>query len=333
MSLFNYLPGKSGEDVSTEILAYFLSSKERFFPFQRLFFSRILNSRLSSTQLDAETQTQATFKAGRPDLIILSREAMVVLENKLGAYLSGDSQLVTYCKAFEDNSYFKNYFPLIDIEVSRKKFLVFLAPQKIVGLSISASDKACKKEMGISFKDFLKEKDIAFVPLPWEELLDYLDLTDSLQNELYLFVRDYINQELIQEEKMVLQNPQIPSALTKLFKFIDELRNEVYAKGWKVSRISQSYLYYGFYIEPEKIENLYFGYFLQLWENYKTPIFLQVHKESIKNMDKDSTEKTLIDNSFVHDRVHHFIRPFKIDSIESWKDELTGILRVLIGTN
>jgi hypothetical protein len=132
MSLFKRFPGRSGEDISTEILACFLSSEDRYIPFQKLIFNRIFNVPSSSIQLQVETHTQATFKSGRPDLIIMTREAIIVLENKLGAYLSGDSQLISYCKVFEDSSTLKDYFRLFDIRKVKKKVLVFLAPRKII---------------------------------------------------------------------------------------------------------------------------------------------------------------------------------------------------------
>jgi hypothetical protein len=143
-------------------------------------------------------------------------------------------------------------------------------------------------------------------------------------------VKDYINQELTQEEKMILQNPQIPSAINKLFNFIDELRNHVSANKLDVGRMTQSYNYYGFYIEAEKIR-LFFGYFLPLWENFKTPIFLHILEDWIKENNKDNIKKILKDNFFIFEKGHHFIRPFKIDSIESWKDELIDILQLIIG--
>jgi len=330
MSLFKRLSGRSGEDISTEVLAHLLSSEDRYVPFRKLLFNRIFSVPPSSVQVHVETQTQAPFKFGRPDMIILAGEAIIVLENKLGAYLSGDNQLVSYCKVFDESSSLKNYFPLLDIKMVKKRALVFLAPRKIIDLSVSASDEACKKHQGKGFFDFLIQRNIIFSPLPWEEVLGYLDLMDSLQYELYLFVRDYINQELTQEERMILQNPQVPSAILKLFKFIDELRNNLSARGWSVGRMSQSAYYFGFQIETEKTK-LFFGYFLLLWEDFKTPIFLQVREEYIKEDNKDIFIKLLKDNSFIHNKEYEFIRPFKVDSIESWKDELIDILQLIIG--
>jgi hypothetical protein len=329
MSLFDNLSGRSGEDISTEVLAHFLSSEDRFVPFQKLFFNRVLNNPLSSTQLHIETQTQAAFEVGRPDMIVLAGENIIVLENKLGSYLSGDDQLLAYCEVFEDNSYLRSHFPLIDFGTVKNRHLVFLAPNRIIELSRSASDKACRNQKEISFEHFLREKNITFLTLPWEELLGYLDLANSLQFELYLFVRNYLNQELTQEEKDMLQNPQVPSGIIKLFKSVDDIKNTVSAKGWNVGRTSQSYLYYGFYIEAKKTK-LFFGYFLPLWENYRTPIFLQVRKEFIKPENSANFEKLLKDSAFVYDKEHEFIRRFKIDSIESWKDELINILQAIV---
>ena len=277
LSLFNNVSGRSGEDIATEVISYMLFSSQDYIPFQKLFFNRILNEPLSSSQLQVETITQATFACGRPDLIILTDDTLIVVETKLGAYLSGDDQLIRYCKVFKDHT-LRNFFPFIELENITKHVLIFLAPRSTAELSIAVCNRISKQNNGMGFKKWCKQQHIEFIPLPWEDVLSDLDKKNSLQNELILFVESYIYQELTEEEKMILKDEKVPIALNKLFNTINDVRNHLSSKGIKTGRLGQSYSYYGFSIENETL-SCWFGYFLPIWEKYKTPVFLQVKEE------------------------------------------------------
>ncbi len=90
MSIFKRTNNLSGENTSTEILAYFLEVGNDFIPFQKLFLQKIFDKPLSSGQLNLEIYTQLSFVDGRPDLIFITKDSLVFVENKLGSYLSGD---------------------------------------------------------------------------------------------------------------------------------------------------------------------------------------------------------------------------------------------------
>ncbi len=323
MSLFNNVSVRSGEDIATEVISYMLASRQEYIPFQKLFFNRILKKPLSSSQLQVETVTQATFEYGRPDLIILTNDTLIVVETKLGAYLSGDDQLIKYCNVFKDKM-LRAFFPFIEFESITKNILIYLAPRSTVDLSIAVCNRLSKRENGRDFIKWCTQQHIDFIPLFWEEVLSDLDTKNSVQNELFLFVESYIYQELNEEEIMILKDENVPNALNKLFNTIYDIRNYLASKKIKIGRLGQSYNYYGFQIESETLSS-WFGYFLPIWEKYKTPVFLQVREEWIKG-EKGEVLKKLKKLGFSQEPEQEFILPFSIDSIGTWKEDLTKII-------
>ena len=323
LSLFNNVSGRSGEDIATEVISFMLSSAQEYIPFQKLFFNRILNEALSSSQLQVETITQATFGCGRPDLLILTNDTLIVVETKLGAYLSGDDQLIRYCDVFKDNA-LRDFFPFIEMENIKKNILIFLAPRSTAKLSIAVCDRLSMQKNAMDFNKWCKQQQIEFIPLPWEDILGDLDTKHSLQNDHLLFVESYIYQELTEEEIMILKDENVPIALNKLFNTINDVRNHLSSKGIKAGRLGQSYNYYGFLIETEILSS-WFGYFLPIWEKYKTPIFLQVREEWIKS-DKAEVMKKLKNLGIKQEPEHDFVLPFSLDSIATWKEDITQLL-------
>ncbi len=123
---------------------------------------------------------------------------------------------------------------------------------------------------------------------------------------------------------MILKDENVPSALNKLFNTINDTKNHLASKGIKVGGLGQSYSYYGFQIES-KILSSWFGYFLPIWEKYKTPVFLQVREEWIKE-EKGEVLKKLKKIGFRKDPEQEFVLPFSIDSIATWKEDLTEMI-------
>lgn len=328
MSVFKNVQGKLGENISTEILSYLISSEEYFVPFQRLFFNNVLCKPSSTFELEVVARTQVDLgEMGKPDLILVTGDAIVILENKLGSYLSGENQLLRYAEAFSKEKAIKKYFSLTHSAEASKHILLFLAPSKALEYSIAITERECGKQYGKKFKEFLQEKGIEFKKIAWETVIGWLDKADSLQNELFLYVEEFLNLELTKGERMVLQNPELPTSLLKLFKNIENIANDVSAKGWKISRMTQSYNFYGFYIETESFK-LYFGYDLPKWEDFNTPVFL-LTKESWFKTDKALTLSQLSENGFIHAKDHSFVLPFAIESISTWKKDLLELLAKL----
>ena len=126
---------------------------------------------------------------------------------------------------------------------------------------------------------------------------------------------------------MILKDENVPIALSKLFNTINDVRNHLSTQGIKVGRMGQSYNYYGFLIETEAL-SCWFGYFLPIWDKYKTPIFLQVRQEWIKS-EKAEVMKKLKKLDIKPEPEHEFVLPFSIDTIAAWKEELTQLLKNL----
>jgi hypothetical protein len=124
MSLFRNVSGRIGEDIATEVVSYMLASNQDYIPFQKLFFNRVLSNPASSIQLQAETITQPSFEFGKPDFIVWANDAIIVGETKLGAYLSGDNQLIRYCEVFHRTDLLRNYFPFLEPDKLTKKILM-----------------------------------------------------------------------------------------------------------------------------------------------------------------------------------------------------------------
>lgn len=327
MSLFKNIIGRGGEDIATEVVSYMLASEKEYIPFQKLFFNRVLGIPASSTQLHAETTTQPSFEVGRPDLIILTKETLIIVETKLGAYLSGNDQLIRYCELFRNIGILRSYFPFIEPEDISRKLLVFLAPRTTIGLSIQLSNKISKKENKVDFEKWISQQGIEFVPLPWEELITDLDFRDSLQNELFLHVNVYVGQELSKEEKMILKDPNVPNAINKVINIIVDIRDFLISKGLKTGRFGQSYNFYGFFIEDENV-SCWFGYNLQVWAKYKTPVVLQVREKWIKK-NKAGILNKLKKFDFETESSSEFLLPFPVGRIENWKQDLKEVLSVI----
>ncbi len=325
MSLFQDISGRGTEDISTEIISYLLSMEYGSVPFQKLFFGRVLKQYASSAELNVEIRTQQGTDSGRPDLCLIAEKSLLILENKLGAYLSGDDQLTKYCNVF-NTDYFEKIFG--DIPSDAKKYLVLLAPQVTINRSRETSDTFCKRMQDQSFDDLLFRLDIKFVPLSWELLISDLDAKDSMQRELILLVQAFLNAKMTKEEKMLLSDPQVPAGLQKVYNAVTNIKEHVKMQ-WQVGRTSQSYQYFGFDIKCKGF-GLWFGFFLPLWQKYKTPIFLQIRKEWISdNVSSELLFKQSRKLDFRDEEGHDYVKPFLIDADESWKDELFYYIKVL----
>jgi len=320
LSLFKQIGGRVGEDVATEVIAYMLASEKDYVPFQKIFFHRVLGLLESSADLKTETTTQPSSENDRPDLIILTKDTLIILETKLGSYLSGNDQLIKYCELFKMPDFLKEYFPFYEPKDIKNRKLVFLAPRTTIELSITAGSIICQEKSGIDFISWTKQQAVDFMPLSWEEIVADLDHRDSLQNELMLFVNDYINQELTEEEKMILKNPEVPSAINKTINLIWEIRNHLASKDYSLGRLGQSYNSYGFMIEKKNV-SFWFGYYLSLWGKYKTPVVLKLKEEWIKDNKNEIIDK-IKELGFEKESASEFILPFSVDRVESWKQDL-----------
>ena len=93
MSIFQRTNNLNGENISTEILAYFLEVGNNFITFQKLFLQKIFGEPFSSGQINLEIHTQISFSGGTPDLVMITNDSIVFIENKLGSHLSGEDHM------------------------------------------------------------------------------------------------------------------------------------------------------------------------------------------------------------------------------------------------
>ncbi len=161
--------------------------------------------------------------------------------------------------------------------------MVLIAPQNIITASQKLTNEIVARDYNLIFQKYCSDRNIIFKTISWEDILQDLDLSNSLQNELFLYVKDNINQGLTMEDRSILTTDKFPIALDKLFNMMFSIRDSVAVQSFKVGRMSQSYKYFGFTIEHQSL-SLYFGYFLPLWSQFKTPIFLQIRESYIKTI-------------------------------------------------
>lgn len=316
MSIFQNTANLGTEDISTEILAYFLTSPDRFISFQKLFFQRIVGHLTSASESNADILPQKGYKEGRPDLTIITNTEIIIIENKLISLLSSESQLLNYCDILNEKQK--------DLEKEEKtiykKYLVFIAPQSTIESEIPKNNRTCKQKKGKDFKEFCTENKIEFKEINWGILISDLDKSDSLQNELYLYVSNFLLKGLTMEEKEVLKNNSVPIALKKIYQKIYTISTNNFPGSFKKqSRVSQSYQYYGFYIGNPKIK-FWFGFNLERWEKFNTPVFLELYDNKLLS------KKKLEELSFKKDNESSDILPFPIENENEW----TNILKLTL---
>jgi len=329
LSLLHNIANRGQEDIATEVVVYLLKLKDKHVPFQRLFFNLVVKCTKSSSELEVETITQAKYdESGKPDFCILTTDALIIGETKLGSYLSGDDQLIRYSEILtNEKSLMKNFFS--GAKHVKRKILIFLAPRKILPPSMKACDQVSQAKYGMAFLSFLEEKKIEFVFFPWEELISFLDIENPIQRELYLLAESFINQELNKEEKMVLGNKDVPNGMSKLVKIIDEFKTNLHSLDFKDGRMGQSWNFYGFFIIGKNLK-CWFGYLFPIWAEYNTPIFLQIQENWI-TAEKDEIIDKLRNEGFMLNKTQGYVKPFELNSDIRWKQDLVEILNRILG--
>jgi len=331
MPLFQSLAGHVGENVSTEILCHMLATPNFFTSFQKLFFLKIFEKPVSTQNVKLEIVSQTSFSKGRPDFICLAGDSLVIFENKLGADLSGPDQLIRYAELFTDSKQFKKYFPLVSLDEIKNFFLVLISPRRRIEASIRDSDLECRRIHKIDFLSFCNQRKIKFVQIAWEDILSDLELSDPIQFELTEFVSDFLDFEFLESEKMIMKDQEFPKALKKVFTKISSIKSQFALDGFETTKIASSYNYMGFSIFHQDLQ-FWFGYFLTLWENCSTPVFLQVREGWIKNR-REEILKKMQGSSFFQDKKEGFVLPFSIDSISEWKTILDQNLFEITNTS
>lgn len=328
MNLFETLNGQVGENIATEVIAYLLSDSKSNAPFQKLFFHKVLGQLVTSVELNAKVDTQRSSAFGRPDMIILCDKYIIVIETKMGSYLSGDNQLIGYAELLSSDTKLKKMFPDYELRSGQKKYLCILAPQKTVEICLAKTESVCKKRFGEDFFEWIGNLGINFVKLSWEDVLADLEYDNVVQRELNDFVKIYTWQELTENEMNLLNDKMLPGALDKMYKSIINLRDQLSTAGYNANRMGQSYQYYGFGIAGKDYE-MWFGYSLPTWEELETPIVLQLRTEWIKLGNKTAFFEKASQLGFKKNKSLEMVLPFYIKDIGEWKHRLQEIVKSL----
>jgi hypothetical protein len=324
VSLFSRTIGLQGEDTSTEVLGHLLSPESLSVPFQKLFFLRACGVPRSSADLNVELVLRPRCERGTPDALILTEGTVILLENKLGAPLSGENQLVKYVSVLASDAAVAGVFPTFEPARIKRRVLIFLAPRASIKPSFHATDLAVCESEGKNFDAICTDKGIVVVPLAWEDVFADLDDGNALQRELRLYVQDYLDQELTMREKNLLGDKDVPAAIEKLFKKVTTIRDSLAAAGFSQGRMGQSYNYFGFSVEHKSV-SLWFGYSLPEWSRHGAPAILQLRKRWIKGAE-EPLMAVVKELQFVKDEKAEWILPFEVSTIETWDVRLREVL-------
>lgn len=326
MSIFHRTSGQGGENIATEILVYLLIQEQRFEAFKSKFFMNLFGTQSNTLSFIADMYTQIQFNNGRPDIIALVNDTLIVFELKLGSSLSGMDQLIKYTKIFNETIRLRTVFPSLPTISIKHTMLVYIAPEKYIQSSISITDSQIP---GKSFTNYCGKKGITFKCMSWEKINDLLDTNNELENELRLYINSYLQLDFSKEEILVFKNLEIPEALQKSYNKINIIRSNISLENFGNIRFSQSFNYSGFYFSNNELE-FYFGYLLHNWVEFKTPFSLQARKSRIDVKDKDMIVQKLLNLEFQYTKdksKDELVIPFFIENESEWQFKLEEIIK------
>lgn len=330
MNLFKLIENQKGENLSTEILGFLLSKKAGSEKFQKYFVKSTIDIDLTSSDLLIEYYTQITFKdKSRPDLLIFTNKDIIILENKLGSYLSTDDQLIRYSKISVDElkSRFSMY-PEINIQsFIGNIYLVFLAPKHIAEKCEIDTANFLKIEKNNLSEHFRKSSKIKYRKVYWEDIRENLCDNNPIELEFKDFLNIYLEDNITEMDIEILSNKNTPNSIIKIFNRIYQIQDGIDAPGITIYRRSQSLYSYGTYFSGNGY-NFWFGYNLNLWEKYQTPVFLQLHTN--KNTISDDVLNYLKINFKIEQKENYnYVMAFTLPNIENWLNILNIILKEL----
>jgi hypothetical protein len=125
----------------------------------------------------------------------------------------------------------------------------------------------------------------------------------------------------------MLKDKDLPHALNNLYRTIDQVKNELSQRGFEKVKASQSFQYYGFYIDLEKVV-MYFGYYFPLWVNPPdksniTPIYLELQSSKIKQEGQKLDESIMQRCGFTNIKTPNYdgwVKPYNLDSLKNISD-------------
>jgi len=294
-SILSIIIGLGGEDVTTEVLSYILTN-ERYDKIQSKLLERVLLIS-KPNKLDFQTQTQKTFKEGRPDIVIEGNDIITLIENKFYANFSNDDQITRYIEILENN--YNDY--------SVRKLIVLTVRNRSSYLM-----KEIKRQLNTNnIETKFAEYNIVFSMIYWEDILEVIKNFDQITFELDNFIyENYIRETIINEhEKIMINNNEIPQLLEKVWNSIIFSRDYLMEYGFSTSRMSQSRTTLLYYVEFSW-GRVCIQLFIHFWKKYNSPFVVQIMNDW-KTKRKDIS--SLVSIGFTRDEEYDYIYPIPID--------------------
>lgn len=223
MSLFETISSLKTEDISTELLAFMLSSEDKFTPFKKIFLKKIFNDYDLIENLTLNVDTQKEYNRNRPDLTIETLDKFVILENKLISNLSSPDQLLRYLSIFKGKTF----------SIYNYKYLIFLCPRHILNSELIKTDKLCRKKYGKTFKKFCLVNNVTFKSLTWEEIISNLDLGENIQNEIFEYITLFCQEVVSVKEIEAIKNKETATGLKKVYSQVYKMSSQVNVDGYQ----------------------------------------------------------------------------------------------------
>ncbi len=303
------IDGLSSEDLTTEILSFFLSSPS-YAPYQRLFYSLIFpNQDLRNTEeRQYDITTQRVFEgAERPDLVIEGEEEVIFIENKFYASFSGGNQMYVYFSRLINNFKDKEKYLILLTIKDRKEFYL-----KDIGSQFNKEASILTKEE--LFK-YCSNNGVKLKVITWEDVFKLFDMSDMLIANLTEYIRNkYLTSTILKKEELaMLQNEDVPVLLNKLWAGIDKIKDILLSEEYVVTRTSQSRTFYAFRLERDW-GMIWVTFDHNCWLNYNSPYVLQLRNEMLKESYQFSDlEFRMSKVGFIYDKTQgYYIFPMRI---------------------
>ena len=322
MNLFASVSHKFGEDLITEVLAFVLRQSENNSSFKESF-SNLLN--LSGQDFSFEIDSQIDLgKYGKPDLLMINQENIVLLESKFGAAFQAFQlrRYADYLKTFKKKDAHSS-------KTGRQYTLVLLAPDdRLEGLRLEADSMVLASKSN-SFKEYcLQDPAISFQEIAWQDVAKALDNSVEIQRELRIYIMDHLPLELTEENIDQLSERSFPDSLSSLYQKIRNVQTLLHLdkESFTLDTVRHSYNWYGFKIlKLDNTYNLWVGMILEPWSATGNPIYIQVRKDWVKKDEFLKVKNILIELDFQADKQYDYLLPISFQELSVIEETIINI--------
>ncbi|MEQ9618810.1 MAG: hypothetical protein RIG61_06520 [Deltaproteobacteria bacterium] len=222
---------------------------------------------------DCDTQ-KFLYRYGRPDLIISNVDVEIIFEIKISSVTLTNNQP-------------KSYLEYLNKCNQNTKWLVFLIPKdyrhkELWGKGMPGEIK--KEEWRKRTPIVLPNSNVKTQKLYWNDIIEQLEKHELPSVNQYF--NDFVNILKSWFERMpiiftnsevkLMFSDQIPQVITKLFKIVDDLRDDLtieFGNKIKIRRPLSNNEEYSIYIQDDNNQELlYFGVWYQFWGKYGKPL-------------------------------------------------------------